>query len=629
MHHSTSGSVNNFLKDLSMYAEKAGGETAKIVEKWKAKIEELWGPQQRKKIYSPEHDSIINQWKEQQGRMSQADSSGGMKGMLTAIKKETENFKAAQVKFSMGDPYRSSMGQDIAKWETPNVDSKVLSDLGKPRGTEFQALRDVITENVGEGFQGGLLDLVDSIESVFGQGLAKNFPEYKAMVDKMVNYYKEKFDPHDVAYIVSIWQEQMAGIKAEEMTTPFLGIEGRKDLSFIEKRFKATAEAAKNFQYELNQVEGTDFKGNLAELKAMELPDLGQITIIEQEITRVKILKDHLIGAKYELKAFSAQLKAERGIKEFSDLTRTLNENIASTKALENFTNEFGLAGQQVYDGLNERVRIYRESLINLIALKEQGALDILPGMTEEQKHKVIEATTKIEELKVKMGELRNAFNVGYVFDMLGNSVNNAMVQMVTGVLRGTRDVKSLFKDMLQNIIVSFTADALQQAMNILIGMLKRIVVQATITKYVLSFLGIGLGGGGGSGAAPLAGLYGQGIPGFRQHGGRVQRNKPYVVGEGGKSEMFVPDSSGTVIPQSRLKGGSMMSGGSSGLIVNVHNYGDKEVKVERKQTGSNQQEQLDVFVGQAVARDIRRGGDVSRAIQDTYHFKRAGGGRG
>jgi len=53
-------------------------------------------------------------------------------------------------------------------------------------------------------------------------------------------------------------------------------------------------------------------------------------------------------------------------------------------------------------------------------------------------------------------------------------------------------------------------------------------------------------------GAVQIASIQSQQYQG-RAMGGRVQAGSSYMVGEGGKPEMFVPDQSGTIIPNSQL----------------------------------------------------------------------------
>jgi len=65
----------------------------------------------------------------------------------------------------------------------------------------------------------------------------------------------------------------------------------------------------------------------------------------------------------------------------------------------------------------------------------------------------------------------------------------------------------------------------------------------------------IGLLGGIGGGAAPGASAItlGSGFGGFYAQGGETDPHKPYVVGEQGP-ELFIPKTSGTVIPNKQIK---------------------------------------------------------------------------
>ncbi len=55
----------------------------------------------------------------------------------------------------------------------------------------------------------------------------------------------------------------------------------------------------------------------------------------------------------------------------------------------------------------------------------------------------------------------------------------------------------------------------------------------------------------------------------FREHGGTVTGNKPYVVGEAGP-EVFLPNKTGTIIPNNEMSMGSK-SGGESSVNVNFN----------------------------------------------------------
>lgn len=121
---------------------------------------------------------------------------------------------------------------------------------------------------------------------------------------------------------------------------------------------------------------------------------------------------------------------------------------------------------------------------------------------------------------------------VGEAFDKLGESINNDIKEGIKGLIKGT----STLGDMLNKIADRFLDLALNQA---LFG----------------SILGSkGDKGGGLLGALKLFG-----------NGGRPPVGKPSIVGEKGP-ELFVPRSSGTIIPNNKLGGG----GGTNNVVVNV-----------------------------------------------------------
>lgn len=78
------------------------------------------------------------------------------------------------------------------------------------------------------------------------------------------------------------------------------------------------------------------------------------------------------------------------------------------------------------------------------------------------------------------------------------------------------------------------------------------------------SFMGK-LGHGLGVGVRFLLGLVGGGFGGFRANGGFVDPRRAYIVGERGP-ELFMPQSSGTIIPN-----GATIGGGGGGGVQNIH----------------------------------------------------------
>ena len=116
-------------------------------------------------------------------------------------------------------------------------------------------------------------------------------------------------------------------------------------------------------------------------------------------------------------------------------------------------------------------------------------------------------------------------------FESLSESINNDIKEGIKGLIKGT----STLGDLLNNIADKFLDLALDQAL-----------------------FGSILGSKGEPGGGILGAL------GLFANGGRPPVGKPSIVGEKGP-ELFVPRSSGTIVPNNKLGGG-----GSTNVVVNV-----------------------------------------------------------
>lgn len=95
-----------------------------------------------------------------------------------------------------------------------------------------------------------------------------------------------------------------------------------------------------------------------------------------------------------------------------------------------------------------------------------------------------------------------------------------------------------------------------------------------------------------------------------RASGGPVMGSTPYLVGERG-AELFVPNTSGAIIPNDKL-------GGGGNITVNLIESAKKAGKTEERQT--NGRRELDVFVA-----DLMGDGPRSKAIQRSFGLQRRG----
>ena len=77
---------------------------------------------------------------------------------------------------------------------------------------------------------------------------------------------------------------------------------------------------------------------------------------------------------------------------------------------------------------------------------------------------------------------------------------------------------------------------------------------------------------------APIGGALGIPMSGFgKKMGGSVSKGRPYMVGDGGNgsgAELFVPNQSGTIVPNNKLGGGGVT------VVQNISLSGDVSAQI-------------------------------------------------
>ena len=224
---------------------------------------------------------------------------------------------------------------------------------------------------------------------------------------------------------------------------------------------------------------------------------------------------------------------------------------------------------------LNQKLALeeYSVTLSNydaqLLALEERMAVpglnpDVLLGLTQQSealKDQIAlykEYQPAIIQARLEQEKFNAIFSAtSPIVDNLFNSISN--------VVAGTMTAKEAFASFL-NSVADMLADVA-----------KRIIAQYIAIGIARMFAGIGGGGGGFAASGPLAAVgnvntgfnfnAGAMIPG-RAKGGPVMGGSPYIVGERGP-ELFVPGSSGTIIPNDKM-------GGGVNVVVNVDASGSR-----------------------------------------------------
>ena len=103
-------------------------------------------------------------------------------------------------------------------------------------------------------------------------------------------------------------------------------------------------------------------------------------------------------------------------------------------------------------------------------------------------------------------------------------------------------------------------------------------------------------------------------------NGGHISSG-PVLVGERGP-ELFTPSNSGYVTSNLALQ--RMGRGGGSNVNVTViNNSGEKATTTERD--GANGMKEIEVMIGKSVSKSIARGGEVDKAIRNSYGIQRVG----
>ena len=202
--------------------------------------------------------------------------------------------------------------------------------------------------------------------------------------------------------------------------------------------------------------------------------------------------------------------------------TRRENLNLIESSVSKKLRQENELL-QAKLDGNFEEVKLAQE-----VNAEIQKRLDKGMGLMEIDVEAIKNAKITNREL-TKQVDL--AEQVNDAFKSLSETVNNDIKEGIKGLIKGT----STLGDLLNNVADRFLDVALNQAL-----------------------FGSILGSKGEKGGGILGAI------GLFANGGRPPVGRPSIVGEKGP-ELFVPRSSGTIVPNSKLGGG-----GNTSVVVNV-----------------------------------------------------------
>ena len=347
---------------------------------------------------------------------------------------------------------------------------------------------------------------------------------------------------------------------------------------------------------------------------------------------RILALEKEINFQKYALETQALGIEIDTVKNNFDDVT-------ASIRASDRVSRQFTTIGMQRYDAFDAEIRALRDSLTKLYEIEEQGRLNLGSIESDERIQRVRETRREIERLEEQLQGMQAKANFRGLFMSIADGVKLGMRQMVQGVLQGTQSVSDMFRNMIQNIIISMTSSALESAFEHLIQRLLSVSSAGGGGGGILGSLlggafGFLTGGPAGAVAGTATSQVGRfALPGLSPapfaRGGSIRAGQLSVVGEEGP-EVFVPNSSGTIVPYG---GGGRLIGSASDQMmqttinITVKNYGKEKVSAKSRNSGPRTEE-IELFIGGALANDIRRGGIVSKTIENVYGSKRVGGQR-
>ena len=299
----------------------------------------------------------------------------------------------------------------------------------------------------------------------------------------------------------------------------------------------------------------------------------------DHQVTLERISKVQDALKRKDLEALAGKVKEAR----LNDLNAKEEEKRADEEArrIKTFRQRLTAAeseGRILQASLSGKEREQR--LIEDIAQKTKG-LSVTEAKLVEDRLRSNDALRRQKEV---MDELKTKV------DEIGATFKNAFVDGIQSAIDGSKTLGQVLSSMLKQL----SKQLLQMGANQLFGSAKG---GTGLLGIIGGAFGISGGGGGGVGVGSTNSFAGvpnsvlDSVIGKRARGGPVSRAKPYVVGERGP-ELFVPRTSGTVVPNSSL-------GGSASVTVNVDASGSS-VEGDANQAG-----RLGKAIGIAVQQEL------------------------
>ena len=290
---------------------------------------------------------------------------------------------------------------------------------------------------------------------------------------------------------------------------------------------KVQAAVAKLLNQATEKVKETFIKPGEVRKFVRENPDNPAFSDVNQKITDIQNRKVRGAAANKQKTRDLNAAKAER--REIAERLLLEEKSVEKKKTLNDLITD-GLSGLKKENELNKAIIAGREKEFLIEQASKTLAEEMGQDFDKLEKAEQNRITNAVKNNMLLKEQAENAKAVVDAFESISQSIGNDIKEGIKGLIRGT----STLSDLLNNVADKFLDVALNQAL---------------------------FGDILGSSGTKKGGLLG--FLGFAD-GGRPPVGRPSIVGEKGP-ELFVPRSSGNIIPNNKLGGGN-----TNNVVVNV-----------------------------------------------------------
>ena len=549
----------NLLKDIERATELAREEWFKINSKW----DDLELQRARKWIKQIYKINVEDYWENRERpRFTQAAASA---------ERETKRFISLEEnRLKLLKEGNAKQKLDAAKIELNNelIIAEQRAEREKYSQTQLEELRNIfrqrdiqLQENYNETISKERkqnLDAIKDMEMSYYTAIGLDQIAQIKQIEKRYDDLRSKITSKDSGLSASEQSEELAKLekrKAEEIR--FANIEIIESVREVERQYD---ESMRNIQQSIRESIRT-----LEDMK-MKTREMGEDIQKEKESRMLILTGSGQAKLEREQELRAQQIAFEAQMKE---LDRQREEMIL----------KLGENARAIYDLAEQQKRPLSEM--------EEGQIKIL---VDNHNKKVAELEKQTEELKRLNSERVNSImskeqleNMKRGAEFFADNFTDAFDE----VMRGTKNLKDAFKDMVYSILTDLAKLAAKQA--------------------ILGAFQAAMGGSGGTGGA-LATILGAAGGLMRQSGGPVRAGNPYVVGEAGP-ELFIPNSDGRIKSNAHYNMAMNNQDGSGGMNITVNMNNPVSTADDAK------------MKGQIIAREIKA--QIDRRIM----FQRKPGG--